>query len=125
MSIAQERTRDRNGFPKSTSEKIMTQNGNGFSSFAKGLFVGGLLGTAVALLYALRRGAGLRSDIPQEGVWSQGRYRPLSTTRVEKIIERGRLVRPTIGWLVVFSVASAVAMIAGLRMKKTGSNSHG
>jgi gas vesicle protein len=96
----------------------MTQNGNGFSSFAKRLFVGSLLGAAVALLYALKSGTGLRSDIPQEGVRFQSRYRPLSTTRVEKIIETGKLVKPTIGWLVIFSIASAVAMVSDLRMKK-------
>lgn len=111
-------TRDRNGSPKSTSEKILTQNGNPFSSFAKRLFVGSLLGAAVALLYAPRSGTGLRSDIPQEGVRSQRRYRPLSTTRVEKIIETGKLVKPSIGWFVIFYFASAVAMISDLRMKK-------
>jgi gas vesicle protein len=97
----------------------MTENGNGFSGFAKGLFVGGLLGTTVALLFAPRSRRGFRSDIPQEGVRSQRRYRPLPTTRHEKIIETGKPVKPSIGWLVTFILASAVAMIADLRIKKT------
>lgn len=97
----------------------MRRNGSGFSSFAKRLFVGGLLGAAVALLYAPRSGTGLRSDIPPEGVRFQRRFRPLSRTRVEESIESGNLVKPSIGWLVVFYVASAVAVISRLRMKKT------
>jgi hypothetical protein len=111
--------RDRHTSPKSTSEKIMTRNGNGFSNFAKRLFVGGLLGAAVALLYAPRSGIGLRSDIPQGGVRFQRRFRPLARTRVDESIESGNLVKPSIGWLAVFYVASAVAVISRLRMKKT------
>ncbi|MBF8296943.1 MAG: hypothetical protein HW389_3488 [Bacteroidetes bacterium] len=96
----------------------MRRDGSGFPSFAKRLFVGGLLGAAVALLYAPRSRTGLRSDIPQEGVRFQRRYRPLSTARVEEIIETRKLVRPTIGWLMIFVAASAVSMIADLKMNR-------
>jgi hypothetical protein len=65
-----------------------------------------------------RSETGLRSDIPQEGDRSQGGYRPLSTTRVEKVIETGKLVKPSIGWRVMFYFASAVAMISDWRMKR-------
>lgn len=96
----------------------MKQNRNGFSGLAKGLFVGSVLGAAVAFLYAPRRVAGIRSDISDEGVRFQIRDRPLSATRIEKSFERGKRLKPTIGWLAIFILASAVATISDLRLKK-------
>lgn len=105
-------------------EKNMAHKRNNFSGFAKGLFVGGLVGAVVAFLYVPKNRKGLRSDVPQDGVRSQGQHWPLSTTRVEKFIETEKLAKPSIGWLATFYVASAVAMISNLRMKKIQSNSY-
>ncbi|HLF20164.1 MAG TPA: YtxH domain-containing protein [Bacteroidota bacterium] len=111
-------TRVRNDSRKSTSKKIVKPNGKGSSGFAKGLFVGGLLGTAAAWLYTPKSGTKLRVEIPREGVRSEKRNRPLSTTRVEQIVETGKPVKPAAGWRVMYYVASAVALISNFRMKK-------
>jgi hypothetical protein len=105
---------------KSPYEQIIAENGNGFSSPAKGLFVGSVLGAAVVLLFLTRRRMGLPSDIPEEGVRYPRRYRPLTTTRVidEEVGESGKPVKSSTGWRAIFYVASAVAMFADLRVKK-------
>jgi hypothetical protein len=105
------------GFPTSMRENIMTENRNDFARLAKGLFVGGLLGVAAAVLYAARRGMGLRGDISKEGVRVTIRDRPLPSIRDETIMETGKRVGPAIGWSVVFILASAVAMVSNFKMK--------
>ena len=97
----------------------MTQNGNGFSGFAKGLLVGSALGVALALLYAPRSRKEFSSDIPGEGISSQRGYQSLPTAKAERILAAGKRVKPSIGWRVIFYVASAVAMISDWRMKRT------
>ncbi len=111
-------TRVRNDSHKSTSKKIVKPNGKGSSGFAKGLFVGGLLGTAAAWLYTPKGGRELRAEIPREGVRSDKRNRQLSTTRDDQSVETGKPVKPATGWRVMYYVASAVAMISNFRMKK-------
>lgn len=78
----------------------MTQNKDGFSSLAKVLFIGSVLGVAAAVLYTSRSVAGIRSDISGDSVRFQVRR------------------RPTIGWLAVFILASAVRIISDVKMKK-------
>ncbi len=97
----------------------MIRNGNGFSGLEKGILIGGVLGAAAALLFAPRSGMELGSDIPKEGGRIRHMHLPLSTTRVEKISETERPVKPRIGWRVMFYLASALAMFADLRIKKT------
>ena len=97
----------------------MTRNGNGPHRLTKGLFVGGLLGAAVGLLYALKGGMELRSEISQEGIQSERRHRPFFTSRAEEFIVTGKSGKAGIGWLATFLVASVVAMIADVRIKKT------
>jgi hypothetical protein len=71
------------------------------------------------LLYAFKNGTELRGEILQEGVRSQRRHRPFFTASAEETIETGKPVKPSIGWLATFFVASVVAMIADVRIKKT------
>jgi gas vesicle protein len=111
---------ERSPSPQSTGEMIMRQDGNGFSALAKGLVIGSVLGAAAAFLYAPRDRAEIRSDISEEGVRSQFRGRPPFRTRIKKSFERGRHLRPSIGWLVISILASAVARISDLRSKKRG-----
>lgn len=106
--------------PQSTGEMIMRQNGNGFSALAKGLVIGSVLGAAAAFLYAPRGRAGFRSDISEEGEPSQLRGRPPFGTRIEESYERGKHLRPSIGWLVFSILASVVARISDSRSKKRG-----
>ena len=105
---------------KSPNKQFIAENGNGFSSLAKGLFIGSMLGAAVVLLFFTRSRTGLPSDIPEEGVRYPGRYRPLTTTRVidEEVGESGKPVKSSIGWRVIFYVASGIAMFADSRTKK-------
>ena len=90
----------------------------GFSRLTKGLFIGCVLGAAAAVLYTSRSVAGIRSDISGNNVRFQVRRRPTIAARVEMNYERGKRLRPTIGWLAVFVLSSAVAMISDLRLKK-------
>jgi hypothetical protein len=96
----------------------MTQDRNSFSSLAKGLLVGSVLGAAAAFLYAPRGRAGIRNVISEEGVRFQLRGRPPFTTRIEKSFERGKHLRPSIGWLVISILASTVTLIFDSRLKK-------
>jgi hypothetical protein len=95
----------------------MAQKGSGFSSLAKGLFIGTLLGGTAAVLYASRRGIGLHGDISKEGVRVSIRGRPRSPIRGETIMETGKRVGPALGWSVIFILASAVAMVSNFKMK--------
>jgi len=42
----------------------------------------------------------------------------LFKTRAGKIIANGKLVKPTLGWLMILFLASEVVMILNLRIKK-------
>jgi hypothetical protein len=97
----------------------MIRNGNGFSGLEKGILIGGVLGAAATLLFASRSGMELGNDIPKESGRIRHLHLPLSTTRVEKISETEKPVMPRIGWRVIFYLASALAMFADLRIKKT------
>jgi hypothetical protein len=90
----------------------------GYSSIAKGLFVGIVVGTAAALLYVSRSKTRFRIDIPLESGRIQRRNQSLSETRVETNIETEKPAKRSIGWLVAFYFASAVAMISDWRLKK-------
>jgi hypothetical protein len=96
----------------------MIHNGAGSSSLAKGLFVGIVVGAAAGLTYVLRSWKGFRSGNTLEGERFQRRNQPLSTASVEKNMETGRLAKRSIGWLVVFCFASAVAIISELKLNK-------
>ena len=109
---------DQELLPHSTGEKIMTQNRNGFSRLAKGLLVGSVLGVAAVFLVAYRSVAGIRRDISGEGVRFQLWGRPPSATSIEERVETGKRLAPTIGWLAIFILSSAVAVISDLRLKK-------
>lgn len=96
----------------------MTQDRNSFSNLAKGLFVGSVLGAAAAFLYAPRGRAGIRSNIREEGARSRLRGRPPLGKRIEKSFERGKHLRPSIGWLVISILASAATRIFDSRLKQ-------
>ncbi|HCA79660.1 MAG TPA: hypothetical protein DEP53_08000 [Bacteroidetes bacterium] len=96
----------------------MAQNRNDFSGLAKGVFVGSILGAAVAVLYAPKGSAGIRGDIPEEGLRFQLRSRLPFAARVNRSFEKGKRLKPTVGWLAIFILASAAAMISDLRLKK-------
>jgi len=44
--------------------------------------------------------------------------------KVENIIEAGKLVKPTIGWLMIFFFTTDVVVIFNLKIKKIYSNSY-
>lgn len=95
----------------------MAENNSGFSSLAKGLFIGTLLGGTVAVLYASRRGIGLRGNISKEGVHLSAQDHPVPPTTSETIIQTGNRIGPAVGWSVAFILASAVAMVSNFKMK--------
>ena len=101
-----------------TGEKILMNKGIGFLSIAKGLFVGIVVGTAVGLLYVSRSRTGFRIDLPPQSGRIQTRNQTLSDMRVETHVEAEKPAKRSIGWLVAFYLASAVAMISDLRLKK-------
>jgi hypothetical protein len=90
----------------------------GFSSFAKGLFVGIVVGAAVALVYVPRSIIGFRRYIPLDSERFQRRYQTRPETTVEENIETGKHSNRTIGWLLVLILVSAVAKISDLRSNK-------
>lgn len=103
----------------------MTQKRNGFSRLAKGLLAGCVLGVAAVFLGAYRSVAGIRSDIAGEGARLQPWGRPPSATSIEERVKTGKRLAPTIGWLALFILSTAVAVISDSRLKKLRKNSHG
>jgi hypothetical protein len=87
------------------------------SGFAKGIFIGGFLGTVAAMLFALRNRIDLSSDIPE----SEGgtRQLPVSSPEAREESNRTKLrVKRGRAWRVMFYVAFGIAMFADSRIKK-------
>jgi gas vesicle protein len=91
----------------------------GFSSFAKGLFVGIVVGAAVVLMYVPRRRTFFRRYVPLDSARFQRRYQALPETTVEENSETGNRAKRNIGLLLVFLLISAVAKISGLRVNRS------
>jgi hypothetical protein len=96
----------------------LNHNGIGFSSIAKGLLVGIVVGAAAMSLYVVRSRPGFRRDILMESGRVQSRDQPLSKASVEKNVETGKPENRNIGWLVVYCFATAVEMISEWRLNK-------
>ena len=96
----------------------MTNNGIGFSSFAKGLFIGIVVGAAVVLMYVPRRRTFFRRYAPLDGARFQRRYQALPESTVEESSETGNRAKRNIAWLLVLFLVSAVAKISDLRLNK-------
>jgi len=101
----------------------MTQKGSVFSSLAKGLFVGALLGAGIVVFHKSRNGTRLNGNLP---LWEEPSQssQPLSPKESKRHVYTEARAKPGNGWRVMYYVASAVAMISDWQMKKKRSISH-
>jgi hypothetical protein len=104
--------------PELPNDKTVKQNGLISLGFAKGIIVGGVLGTIAAMYFAMRIGMKFGRTVPEADrgtrqlPTSEAEYHDEDLYGTQRHLKVGRI------WRVIFSIASGVAMFADSRIKK-------